>query len=273
MFDDRFQDSGPTLRLVSAARRERPKRIFKAALGKGEGPDHEATRKLVQGYFEGTPEEEKQPLRYSLLTALVLCLIVFYVVWPSFMRHLDIEKRDDKVYIPGGGATSLKALVRKQEQKPIIKQELIPQFYPDFKEVTLISDEDMQVEVDEWSDLEIDGSVGTADLGYGDGGIGGPILSAGVGDVPEPILIFRVEPDYPDAARRARVDGFVLLEAIVNKRGDVVNVKVLQSPPSRYGFSEKATEAVEKWKFKPAIYRGRPINVRIRFSVEFNLHY
>lgn len=274
MFEGRYTETNRKINLATSVRREKKTRVFSAALGEGETPDYEAAKKLADRFFQGMSREEKRPTEYSLLATLLIFIVAFYIVWPSFMKHLDIQKQMDQVYVPGGGAASMKALTQKQQQrKRVVRQEMIPQLYPDLKEVQITPDEIQELDVDyHFDDLATDGSTGMMDTGFGDG-YGGPVLNAGVGDVPEPVLIYRVEPDYPDEARRSRVDGFVLLEAIVNKRGDVVNIKVLQSPPAKYGFAEKAREAVEQWKFKPAIYKGQPVNVRIRFSVEFSLLY
>jgi len=273
VFEDRHSSSGPKLKFISLGRKPKEKRVFKAALSEGEGPDPSAAAKIAQRFFEGMSAEEKRPQQFSLLLTLVLMMLAFYIVWPSFMKHPVIPKKEQVIYVPGGGAASMRPVTRKKERKRVVRQEMIPQLYPDIKEVRIAPDDSPELEVDYlFDDLEIGGTTGDMDTGFGDG-FGGPVLNAGTGDVPEPILIYRVEPDYPDPARKARVDGFVLLEAIINKRGDVVNIKVLQSPPAKYGFAEKAIEAVSQWKFKPSIYKGRPVNVRIRFSVEFSLLY
>ena len=274
MFEGRYTESSKTINLATSVRKDKKTRVFSAALGPGETPDLEAAKKLADRFFQGMNREDKRPTQYSLLTTLLLTILAFYMVWPSFVKHLDIQKKDEQIYIPGGGAMSMKAMTQKKpERRRVIRQEMIPQLYPDIKEVQITPDDTPDLDIDyHFDDLATDGSTGTMDTGFGDG-FGGPVLTAGMGDVPEPVLIYRVEPDYPDEARRSRVDGFVLLEAIVNKRGDVVNIKVLQSPPAKYGFAEKAREAVQQWKFKPAIYKGQPVNVRIRFSVEFSLLY
>jgi len=102
----------------------------------------------------------------------------------------------------------------------------------------------------------------------------GPIMRADEEGVTLPELIYRVEPDYPDRARRARrSESLVILQAIVNTRGEVVFFSVLDESPSGYGFADKAVDAVSQWRFRPAIYNGRPVNVIIGFVVEFDLRY
>lgn len=270
MFDSRKNVSGPKLRLGFPRRREREKRVFSAAMRQGESPDVGATAKMVQRYFEGPTEGERQPVRYSMLGSLVLMIVALYIVWPTIMEHLEIQKGPEEIHAIAMGASPPPAA--RNEQRRVVREEMRPMLYPDLREVQIVTDEELQLDLDsDWNSLDVDGRVGGLDTGYGSGL--GPVFGAGYGDVPEPELIYRVEPDYPDPARTARLDGLVILEAIVNTRGDVVDVTVLQTSPPRYGFAEKAAEAVAQWRFRPSIYRGRPVNVRIRFSVEFNLLY
>lgn len=267
------QKSGANLRLISRRKAEKEKRIFAAALTNEDNLDRTAIRKQLQRYFAGDVEEDKKPTQYATLISLLVLFIAFYIVWPSFLEHIDISKKDDEIYVPAGGYSAAPPPTPKQEVKKELLEEMIPQLYPEIKDVTLVIDQEQEEITEDWENLQVTGDVATIEFGLGGSG-GGPVYDAGAGgDVPEPELIHRVEPEYPEPARRARVDGFVLMQAIVNKKGDVVDIKILQTPPARYGFAEKARKAVSQWKFKPSIYKGKPVSVRIRFSVEFNLVY
>jgi protein TonB len=89
------------------------------------------------------------------------------------------------------------------------------------------------------------------------------------GDVKAPVAINRAKPDYTDAARKGRVTGVVVVEAIVNKQGDVEQVKVLKGLP--LGLSEQAVEAVKKWHFRPGTLNGQPVEVIFDLTVNFTL--
>jgi protein TonB len=105
--------------------------------------------------------------------------------------------------------------------------------------------------------------------GPGDGGgIGGAVFYPG-GGVTMPKLLFQVEPDYSDDARRARFSGTVTLSAVVDASGKVRDIHVLRSPG--LGLDEKAIEAVSKWRFRPGLKDGRPVNVRAQVEVSFRL--
>ncbi|HEV7487671.1 MAG TPA: energy transducer TonB [Thermoanaerobaculia bacterium] len=89
------------------------------------------------------------------------------------------------------------------------------------------------------------------------------------GDVKAPVATERVKPDYTDAARKAHINGVVIVEAIVNKQGEVEQVKVLKGLP--LGLSEQATEAVKRWHFRPGTLNGEPVEVIFSLTVNFTL--
>ena len=89
------------------------------------------------------------------------------------------------------------------------------------------------------------------------------------GDVKAPVVIKRVEPLYPDTARKAKIAGVVIVEAIIDKDGNVDKAKVLKG--LSMGLSEAAVEAVRKWKFKPGTMNGEPVDVIFDLTVNFTL--
>lgn len=80
------------------------------------------------------------------------------------------------------------------------------------------------------------------------------LLDPGVEGVSHPIVIADTQrvPSYPPAALAARMEGSVVLAAIVNADGSVGEVKVLDSDHPRLGFEQAATHAIKQWKFEPA---------------------
>ena len=80
----------------------------------------------------------------------------------------------------------------------------------------------------------------------------------------------KVEPTYPEAARKARMEGVVILEAIITDHGTVEEVKVLKSVNPLLDAS--ATRAVQSWKYKPTTLNGRAVRVYLTVTVTFNLH-
>jgi protein TonB len=109
----------------------------------------------------------------------------------------------------------------------------------------------------------VGGVVGGVEGGTGDE----PILPTG--DMVLPVIQKKVEPNYPDIARRARIEGKVILQAVVNKEGDVNEVNVLSSTNPM--FNDAAIEAVKQWKYKPALQNGKPVSVYYTIRVDFRL--
>ena len=82
-----------------------------------------------------------------------------------------------------------------------------------------------------------------------------------------PALQARVE--YPEFARRARIEGQVVVQFVVDERGNVVDPVVLRSPNDL--LSEAALKAVRESRFTPGQQRGRPVKVRFAVPVTFRL--
>lgn len=100
------------------------------------------------------------------------------------------------------------------------------------------------------------------------------ILQAGVGDVTNPIAIrdTMIDPEYPELARVARITADVILNAVIHSDGSVGDVKVLRSSGrAGMGFEESAIEAVQKWRYQPALQNGRPVDVYFTIIVHFKI--
>lgn len=81
----------------------------------------------------------------------------------------------------------------------------------------------------------------------------------------------RIPPQYPRDAARSGITGWVQLEVLVNADGSVRNAKVVDAKP-RGIFEAAAVQAVMRWKFKPKIENGKPVEQRGSQKIEFNLN-
>ncbi len=88
-------------------------------------------------------------------------------------------------------------------------------------------------------------------------------------NVTRPEKLSGANPVYTEMARKARVQGIVILEAIIDEQGDVTNLQVLKGLPM--GLDQAAVEAVRTWKFKPATMDGRPVKVYYTLTVNFQV--
>lgn len=86
--------------------------------------------------------------------------------------------------------------------------------------------------------------------------------------VREPKRIAGVMPEYPALARSARVQGVVVLEAIINERGEVGRIKVLKSIPL---LDAAAIGAVQDWRYTPTLLNGVPVSVLLTITINFTL--
>jgi TonB family protein len=87
-------------------------------------------------------------------------------------------------------------------------------------------------------------------------------------EVMERLLIHKVEPVYPEAARKANLQGVVALDAVIASDGTVVNLHPLGGPD---GLISAAMDAARWWRFRPYRVRGEPAAVETTLSVEFRL--
>ena len=106
--------------------------------------------------------------------------------------------------------------------------------------------------------------------GIGDSPSGPTGLSAREGrGVTPPQLVYKVDPEFSEEARRAKHQGVVVLTIEVDYSGHVRNVKVRQS--LGMGLDEKAIEAVSHWRFRPGILDGKPVTTEAVVQVNFQL--
>jgi len=88
--------------------------------------------------------------------------------------------------------------------------------------------------------------------------------------VSEPKLIKKVNPSYPDEAKRAKLEGIVLLECAIDTSGRVKGTKAIRGEPM--GLTEAAIAAVSQWEFEPArLADGRPVEVLFTVTIRFAL--
>ena len=109
--------------------------------------------------------------------------------------------------------------------------------------------------------------------GYGPGeggGTGGGVYRPGNG-VESPRLIRSVRPNYTAEAMRAKVQGVVRLEGVVNADGSVGDVKVIRSLDSVFGLDQEAIKAAKQFRFYPGTRFGQPVAVLVSFEIEFTL--
>jgi protein TonB len=81
-------------------------------------------------------------------------------------------------------------------------------------------------------------------------------------------VVSRVDPSYPLLAKQMKVQGAVILEALISKTGSIQEIQVLSGPAI---LSEAAREAVKQWHFKPYYQNGMPVETEARITVNFTI--
>src|SRR5271166_5688207 len=130
------------------------------------------------------------------------------------------------------------------------------------------------------------GVVGGVPGGVPGGAMGG-VLGSVIGNVPatvpkaatpqrvrvsqgvsQGLLIHKVQPTYPPLARQARVQGTVVLQALIGKDGTIQNLHVVSGHPM---LTSSALEAVKQWRYKPYYLNNEPVEVETTINVNFTL--
>ena len=91
------------------------------------------------------------------------------------------------------------------------------------------------------------------------------VISAGV---QQGFLVHQVQPVYPAIARTARVEGTVVLAAVINRDGTIQNLHSLSGHPM---LVQAALDAVKQWRYRPYMLSGQPVEVETQISVIFTL--
>jgi periplasmic protein TonB len=86
--------------------------------------------------------------------------------------------------------------------------------------------------------------------------------------VTQGMVLHKVQPTYPPLARTARVQGSVLLAAVIGKDGAIQNLHVISGHPL---LTQAALDAVRQWKYRPYILNGEPVEVDTQVTVNFTL--
>jgi TonB family protein len=104
------------------------------------------------------------------------------------------------------------------------------------------------------------------------GGFGGGAYRPGAG-IQNPVLLKEQKPVYTSDAMRAKIQGVVQLEAVVDENGLVNDVRVTRSLDKQYGLDQEAIKAARRWLFRPARDRdNKPVPIVITLELTFALH-
>lgn len=90
------------------------------------------------------------------------------------------------------------------------------------------------------------------------------------GDLTAPVVLERVSPVYPEAARQERIMGVVVVETVIDETGAVREARAVESPDE--ALAQAAIEAVRQWRFEPARNpAGKPVEIKWKVTLAFKL--
>ena len=97
-----------------------------------------------------------------------------------------------------------------------------------------------------------------------------PVYAPGNG-VSLPVLVSKVNPEYTQEAKDARIEGTVVLACVVDSDGRVSEATVSRSLDPIFGLDQQAINAAKQWRFKPGEKDGKPVAVRVQVEIRFTL--
>ena len=209
-------------------------------------------------------QEDNKALKWALIVAAVFHILILLPKLPSLQAAAKEDNKKQKVYVV--------QQVRFKPPPPKEKRELpqkkkkkvpLPDPTPDEPE-PIVEDlpDEPDIEMPDVDDI-VFGIPDAPPVAEPEG----PIHVGG--DVRPPEKVSQVQPQYTEIARKARIQGVVIVQAIIDKSGTVTNVKVLKGLPM--GLEEEAIKAIKQWKFKPATLNGKPLDVYFNLTVNFRL--
>jgi len=218
----------------------------------------------LQTTFALEYEEDKKTMRIALAIAIMVHAVFFIIKFPEWRKGEVTEAEKPKIYVVQQVRFKPPPPKKQQEiPKPKAKKVPIPDPTPDEPEPIRLPEEiEPDVDLPE-TDVIFDIPEGPPPSPEPDG----PIQVGG--DVLPPEKVFYPQPQYTEIARKARLQGVVIVQAIIDKGGNVTNVKVLKG--LGMGLDQAAVDAIKKWTFNPATLNGKPVAVYYNLTVNFRL--
>jgi TonB family protein len=218
--------------------------------------------------LEPPEAESRTPTRIAIAVAILLHIGFFLMRLPELSGPPEWVGPERPVYavkqirFQPPPPTQAVQVPRKMEKRRIIP---VPDPTPDDPEPIRVEEIELPESSIDIADLAL--GLGIPDAPPSSGGAPGPMQVGG--EVAPPVRLFGPAPPYTEEARQGRVQGVVILEAIIDALGNVNEVKVLKGLPM--GLTEQAIQTAAEWKFEPATRDGRPVPVFFNLTIRFSL--
>jgi len=208
--------------------------------------------------------QDRRVLRIAIAVAAVFHVVLFVIHFPEFTSEVRAgTERERKIFVVQ--QPKFRPPEVQQQQQVLRPRQVrvpIPDPSPDEPEPVreIVPEENVDVAVPDDAIFGVPDAPPAPEEGP---------IRVGFGQLKEPKKLVDVKPVYPETARRARLQGVVILEIIVDRQGAVRSWKVLRPLP--LGLTEAAIDAVKQWRYEPTMYNGRPVEVLITVTMRFSL--
>ena len=209
-------------------------------------------------------DDDSRGLRTSLIVAAVLHGILLLITFPNLYSQplIDDTPKRKVIKLSKTPIFKLPELIPTEIPRPQARKVPIPDPTPDEPEPLRVEDPRVEIDVP-----DVDGLQFVIPDRPPEPEPTGPITIHG--GVERPQRVHYVAPQYTEMARKIRLEGPVILQTIIDARGNVQEVKVLKG--MNFGLTESAVAAVQQWRFEPATLNGKPVAVYYNLTVNFAL--
>ena len=219
----------------------------------------------------------------TIVSFILQCIIIGVVILIPLLFTQALPAKELTTLLvapppPPAASAPVKHVAVKQEDTSALKT---PTSIP--KQAKMVNDQPQQAEAPPSAVAGVVGGVPGGVAGGQVGGVLGGVLSRTPAAVPakpnvqrvrvsqgvtQGLLTKKVQPEYPSLARQARIQGSVVLRALISKTGQIENLQVVSGHPM---LTSSALEAVKQWQYKPYILNGQPVEVETNITVNFSL--
>ena len=223
-----------------------------------------APETAVYQWFEQEDQEDQRSFRASLMVALVAHLLILFATIPT-LASKEIDEPTAKKYIKLAPITKMKKEILEPRKIPEPKALKIPMPDPDPDDIEIyVEDEVVEPVIDLPPDVFLAIPAEPSETPAPTG----PIRVSA--DFKAPKKIHFVQPMYTEIARKARIEGVVIVEAVIDRNGLVRDTTVLKGLP--LGLTENAVKAVRQWRFEQPVMNGKPVDIIFVLTVHFRLN-
>lgn len=283
---------------VMGARKERKELTRGTAIIAGDGKPNARVHALKSLFAEAMLENSstRAPRRlgdFAVSAGLQLLFLAAMLLIPLyFTQVLDIQLLNKTLIVvpppapaPPPPLAPARSVAPKTRTSTVLATLVVPKVIPNH--IAQISEEPKEKDLEAGIDLGAGVSGGVAggipggQLGGVLGGASaGPVRPAAIDSAPKtpirvggkvkpPRVLFAPDPVYPILARQARISGAVVIDAVIDAQGNVVEMQAVSGQPI---LAKAAMEALRRWKYEPTILGSEPIPVRLLVTITFESH-